>query len=555
MNIWQWPALAGARQNDLPKLRLERGVFGKAHGAISDYRWLAATRGLISSGLEKQISLGAEDHPQRASFWRVLPDRAIAVTSYRSPSSDLAGRSNFIEKQVLTWEIQPEVPLVLAALALLPEVAGYDASIWWDRRNEGDWQRDEFKLELDDAGALVPDEGALASAIDEGVEQLRATFGSRNELLNFYERVAKGDRPALLEVGGPLSPAAVACLLLPFPRPIADKISIAGWHLASAPEFVQPEGRWDCLISPLRPAQLTLDRAPLTAKWDRPEVQVRALHKADPSLLSEYRVVSVVPARGEFIDERTDIMTEPVAVVRGKPEPARHPALPPALAALREAAAQKNVYGNLPPPQLIIAEILRRTVNELATRIQELLIAGATPTYFQGLFDRVEGWKDIERIVAFAADPEPIWREAGEFWSFIRVCQNSDEREILLACGHRVNTDAARASNSALREQWAAKRAEMRALILTMLPHPSTVETLNTIEGCEYVPPLMFLRHMPSGDRGFLNRLGFEILDRELAATQQCRNTRLREDCLDVLRTDYRARRHDILGELIQPRR
>ena len=51
--------------------------------------------------------------------WRTLADQCFALVSYPSRAIDTAGRSSFLEKQVLAWRRPIGIPAALGALLLL----------------------------------------------------------------------------------------------------------------------------------------------------------------------------------------------------------------------------------------------------------------------------------------------------------------------------------------------------------------------------------------------------------------------------------------------------
>ena len=97
-----WPALRGL--GEPTAIECERGVFGKMHGARSDFRWIARSAAFLRDGwLEDKFALGSEDLPTRLSFWRCLPEHGCYIAGYAYPSraQDASGRRGFLEKQFL----------------------------------------------------------------------------------------------------------------------------------------------------------------------------------------------------------------------------------------------------------------------------------------------------------------------------------------------------------------------------------------------------------------------------------------------------------------------
>jgi len=230
-NVTAWPALSGAT---LPsRLSYERGVWGKLNGARADYKWIATTPSFTTGngGLEKELQLGSEDTPRKATHWRSLGEQGLAVACYPSRAVDASGRSSFLEKQVFAWQRRADVPAALGALALLPRVALMDAAIWWDRRTQS-WSEDDDStliLTPEDHEPLSVDLQELATTAATGLAELIRTV-SEEALIHFYAHLLADHRGVSLgKLQAPLSPEALAALFLPLPRPLADRLSLAGW--------------------------------------------------------------------------------------------------------------------------------------------------------------------------------------------------------------------------------------------------------------------------------------------------------------------------------------
>jgi hypothetical protein len=242
MDAMTWPALDLGGQELPSRLTCERGVWGKVHGAATDFRWIAATANFEAqrTGLERELALGAADVVDRpATLWRTVGDTSYAVAFYPSLARDASGRTGFLERQVLEWKRPPGVPAAAAALLLLPAVASLEATDWSEKRPQIVWSQDEDVMDLDAAAPLPVSTSAIQEAIERGVAML-AEATTLDALTELYASLLAGGRAVTLKgLSAPLSPQAMAALLLPLPRDVADRISIAGWLPSS---WLSPSG-------------------------------------------------------------------------------------------------------------------------------------------------------------------------------------------------------------------------------------------------------------------------------------------------------------------------
>lgn len=254
--IAPWPALR--MDGELPAaLEYAYGVWGKVHGVRSDFRWIArsATFAEGVSDLDRALNLGTEDRPHRFQAWRSVGDRCYAVSAYPSRARDASGRSGFLEKQVLEWHRPPDVPAAVAALLLLPRAAELSDAIWWDRFERVNWADAGECLPIGDAHCepLAFDGNDILAAIDRGREALR-DVAQPEALAQLYEQLLRGVRPAFFSpLMAPLPPEGLAALLLPLPRGVADRISIAGWVPSGRPQVSDLATRWEILVAPSSP--------------------------------------------------------------------------------------------------------------------------------------------------------------------------------------------------------------------------------------------------------------------------------------------------------------
>lgn len=252
-SAWQWPALQG--KDPVPeRLKAGRAVWGKVHGAASDFRWIAAGPGVSVQAcrLEKELSLGFEDAPRAATCWRALRGVYCALSCYPSRAMDAAYRSGFLEKQLLEWVPEGTLPAALGALLFLPRVATFDDTVWWKEREDFRWSEADFFLSLEE------EPPAGIDGLDTAIEHGRAALGERvdeKSLARLYAALLARRSPAFLTgLEEPLPTEALAALFLPLPRWIADRISIAGWPQSG---HVDPEAfsrLWNVLVCDRVPA-------------------------------------------------------------------------------------------------------------------------------------------------------------------------------------------------------------------------------------------------------------------------------------------------------------
>src|SRR5262249_16752164 len=84
MDWLQWPGMRGLGRAEAWRFRCERGIWGKVHGAESDYRWIAASPGFASGRgqLYAELSVGQPTAPEKFTLWRAYNGRFYAVSCY-----------------------------------------------------------------------------------------------------------------------------------------------------------------------------------------------------------------------------------------------------------------------------------------------------------------------------------------------------------------------------------------------------------------------------------------------------------------------------------------
>ncbi|MFO1429791.1 MAG: hypothetical protein U1F76_06580 [Candidatus Competibacteraceae bacterium] len=293
-NPWQWPALKGAEPPQ--QLQYERGIWGKVHGAPTDFRRIAATAkfALQHPRLERELLLGGEELPLKTQCWLSVGNTHYAVACYPSRAVDKAVRSGFLEKQIIEWRHPPEVPAALGALLLLPEVARYTDATWWDSRNRADWQEADFVLPLGDSTCPPLPVGDLELRVQHAIEVLSSAV-SLEALSQFYAAVLAGQRAvALPGLSQPLPAEALGVLLLPLDRARADRFSLINWLPSRQTESKELPQRWEAILGGAAPGLALESPVPSASQWRQAERMALALSRQAPDSLIERETVSLV---------------------------------------------------------------------------------------------------------------------------------------------------------------------------------------------------------------------------------------------------------------------
>lgn len=263
-----WPALEPTGVVPF-ELEAEQGIWGKAHGAFSDFRWLAASPGLAAKGFGHELYLGSEDRPRVGTLWRALEDRRYLAVALRPSSAiDAAHRRGFLEKRLLVIQAPPALPVALLALA-----ASIELESWPEipAGTLGEWQDSDFRHQLAKIRRFFSRE-----ELEQRIELGRGLLSrqKRSALAVSFSSVRAGE-PAFLE--SELAGAALAAFLLPLPSALAAKISVAG---------VVPSQRWSG--DQLAATWQVVAGVPGVSRENASEwaqSAVRALEVGDPQLL------------------------------------------------------------------------------------------------------------------------------------------------------------------------------------------------------------------------------------------------------------------------------
>ena len=184
-----WPALLGIGSTQ--RWRLACHQAGQDDESLA---WVA----------ELDLERGSGDRPELC--WLARDERHLAAQVMRRRSAG--------QPLVLEWQNQRGLPAALGALCILPHLAS-------SARDQGE---DQTTIHLE---AL-----ALAESIRSGCRQLQERLGP-DGLTEIYAGVLAGRLGiALPTEDRPWPPEALAALLLPLDRPVADRLSIGSATLA-----------------------------------------------------------------------------------------------------------------------------------------------------------------------------------------------------------------------------------------------------------------------------------------------------------------------------------
>jgi hypothetical protein len=192
--------------------------------------------------------------------WRRVNGRYYAVWSYPSRARDSFTREGFLEKQVLEWIPVQGVPAAAAAFLLLSRAADFSDQIWFDRASDSDWGRRDYSLEIPPIEELFLNGEYLREPLATGLREWANRDTAPLEAV--YAAIRTRQRPALLGgESGPLSPTALAALLLPLPRECSDALSLAGWSPSETHEEEDGD-RWSVIVrrpAPSAPPEIELE--------------------------------------------------------------------------------------------------------------------------------------------------------------------------------------------------------------------------------------------------------------------------------------------------------
>jgi|GEM_PF-2054112 len=498
---FDWPALALGQQTPLTHIRFERGVWGKAHAARTDYRWLALSADFEKRpgrALEAELLLGSEDRPTRTVLWRsLLKDRCYAVVCYPSQAVDAAGRQDFLEKQIFEWRRPAEVPAALGALLLLPRVNGLTDEIWWEQRMALADPESVLPIKPADHEPISCDEQSLGAVIERGLTFLRQAVDEKALERLYLDLLAKKRPAGLVGVREPLPPEALAALLLPLPRPLADQISLAGWIPSSRSLLTDLAERWDVLVLPAEtnlPSETSADETLRFQAWK----MAQQIHTTDPSLLPELfaaeaapTVITVPPRHPE--KEESPPLSFPKAV---RPD-------------LQRPGCKLDLQ---PPPQGQGSEILRN-------------------------------------LYEFARDPDRRWLNPDDMrqrWGGdVRPLNTETARDLFVSWVQGTHDQKPPYAHE---EQWKVKVDLLRSAALVLCPDPLTFRRVG-VPTSRHIPALFFGLVLHGNRRDELGKLGEKALRDMLEQSLSCQAsqwTRGVHSWLALWRTQTRVRQPNI---------
>ena len=516
--LFDWPGLSPLK-GELPEaLPYQRGVWGKAHGVATDYRWLARSEGFFGHDreLSRELVLGTEDTPRTSTYWRALPYGHYAVGFYASRARDAAARGNFSEKQILAVAPSASIPPALSALVLLPHAARLDDDVWWSRRRNQPWEDREFFLRIpaEDHRPLEIHQSALEDAIEAG-RQVLETWGEET-LTELYTRLLSGKPAWLLQSPSPLPPESLAVLLLPLRADLAANVSIASWIPSSRADAGKLEQCWSIGI---RPDSLSLSgwTAVELAPSEEARRMAQALLTGDPECLVEDSCETLPEARSSAESPSVEPSPEEPVFISAGPRPK-----PPE--SLSELDAGK-IFGAIPSlPRVEMPAKSSQTATEWRPSEEELLrpglrlplrqISGHAPAILGELFE-------------FAQNADRRWLKPDELPPFDSAI-GGDDAEILKSwihdMGHYLPEYEMIHSGplaSVDLEQWEVKIDLLKSAALICDPRSSTYHEIGELKSGR-IPPLFFLGCLAESSWQRLRDLGDETLQELIRQSRAC---------------------------------
>jgi hypothetical protein len=489
----RWPALRGFGAWPPDPLACERAVWGKVHGAASDYRWIARSAGFQGADgtLAAELNLGSEDRVVRAPFWRAFGGTCFAGSLYRSRAVDAAGRAATVEKQVFEWRRPPDAPAALGALLLLPRVGQATDAVWWGQERGRTWSDPDFALPIPAAPLLPVAEEEITRVIAEGCRELAETVPF-DELQQFFSTLLAGVRPAVLAgLGRPLGPAALAALLLPLERETSDRLSLAGWVPSSRFSLEVLGARWDALLLADAPIPSAGEaRPPIdSAIAKRARQMARALFEASGPARQLLPSIEELRSESLFASEES----------------------PPATATPAESTASPKTQG----PEAVV----RPAADRRYRRPPPPLSLTSPP---------VGSPEVVEILHAFARDPDRrqpdrLLRDC-DVWA--RRCPGSEvpfapdtlAAQPLLRWPAEVAGQRPPEANPA---QWLVKVDLLRAAALALVPAASTLASIGPPQDPR-IPALLFAPLLPRQSRDRLAAFGAVGLEKLVVRSLSC---------------------------------
>ena len=329
MNWVDWPGAAGGEWPE--SLHVERGIYGKANRVRTDFRWLACSEGMGTHRdlIRELIRAGPTDREADGVLWRCFEHGFLAVRVRKSLARDADRRPGLVERDVLWWKVERNVPVAVAAAVLL-EHAQSLKSDWWPKRGDPRWQDEEFRLSLPKVEVLV-DPDRVHGVWERGLKAFESVEAGSEEFATLTHACASagsgaGSQPALIHWPGDSWGAAhISAFLLLFES--SRDISIAGTVSSSRISADGLAGAFDVVVVPRDVAA-----TPVTSfSTDAVELRrSRALVTGTPPELSRERVVvppAQIPALPLNVGPRKEQAVGPAgmrAAVKNGP-PKRHP--------------------------------------------------------------------------------------------------------------------------------------------------------------------------------------------------------------------------------------
>lgn len=266
-------------------------------------RWLIRGEGFEGDPheIEAQINPVA-GHLGPSHLWRTDGEVHYAVSS--SPGSGAAEGEDQARpvRTILRWTRSPETPAALGALLLTTYATRDPGGLWRTALDEEQKPDDAPPSALPAVTVPVTAEDLLR-VVEDGLDELAAALDEK-KLAKLYEGILTG-RTAMpvMKDNQLLSAEAMASLLLPLPREIADHASLAAMRLKGTSSPADLQGEWNAVLGAEKVS--SVPARPTGAQRRQAKLMAKAVLERDPSFFGGSSPAVERPAPAARRDPRT----------------------------------------------------------------------------------------------------------------------------------------------------------------------------------------------------------------------------------------------------------